>query len=566
MPSETLEELLSADERVRRYHAFVGRIRLQGQFLLDEAIERALNVRAPWTSPDTAVKAYRKQLSSSTFRIAGQPEALSYSQIREFMLVRQWLTGKLPTESDSACMCVHGNTRAVSPRGCSGIVENRIDKFAALALNMVVGNWIIETRERGYHSPRSRRNVLNSISDEIVNALIAAVKEEGVQVTRRAMLLKKRLLTATGKIKVSQTTGTDFHRRKIHPDCLWQRFSQVCSVILHLPVPFVYFDIQTFSFVDRLAPLTLTKDSSAEATARVPWCQAVETVKNGYASFSPVFVRLFEKLLNEGRIDAAPADGKQTGAFCSGGTPATGPFILMTHTGVKANVQTLAHEAGHAIHFLLAYEQGNLQYHPPLPLAETASLMGETVVFFHLLDQTESPHKVLEMLVEHLDSLVGTITRQVSFDRFEELVHETRLSGIVGDDEFDRLWLQSTKEFFGDEGDVFDDYAGIEKDWSTVHHFTKAPFYVYSYALADLLVGSLLAARTQNDGSDFEEKFISFLQAGDTADLETALRPFGLDPTTPSFWRDAIGMRLGTAVERAERLASELGYIEASRY
>ncbi|RQX67321.1 peptidase family M3 protein [Toxoplasma gondii CAST] len=506
MPSETLEELLSADERVRRYHAFVGRIRLQGQFLLDEAIERALNVRAPWTSPDTAVKAYRKQLSSSTFRIAGQPEALSYSQIREFMRSENQETR-------------HLGQQAIK----DGIVENRIDKFAALALNMVVGNWIIETRERGYHSPRSRRNVLNSISDEIVNALIAAVKEEGVQVTRRAMLLKKRLLTATGKVK-------------------------------------------TFSFVDRLAPLTLTKDSSAEATARVPWCQAVETVKNGYASFSPVFVRLFEKLLNEGRIDAAPADGKQTGAFCSGGTPATGPFILMTHTGVKANVQTLAHEAGHAIHFLLAYEQGNLQYHPPLPLAETASLMGETVVFFHLLDQTESPHKVLEMLVEHLDSLVGTITRQVSFDRFEELVHENRLSGIVGDDEFDRLWLQSTKEFFGDEGDVFDDYAGIEKDWSTVHHFTKAPFYVYSYALADLLVGSLLAARTQNDGSDFEEKFISFLQAGDTADLETALRPFGLDPTTPSFWRDAIGMRLGTAVERAERLASELGYIEASRY
>ncbi|CBZ55576.1 putative oligoendopeptidase F [Neospora caninum Liverpool] len=506
MRPETLEQLLSTDERVRQYYSFVDRIRTQGQFLLDETIEKALDIRAPWTSPDIAVKAYRKQLSSSTFRLAGQPDVFSYTQIRELM------------RSENQEIRHHGQ-QAIK----DGIVENRIDKFASLALNMVVGSWSIETRERGYPSPRSRRNVLNRISDEIVDALIAAVKKEGVELTRRALLLKKQLLTATGKIKA-------------------------------------------FSFVDRLAPLTLSRDSSMDANARIPWCQAVEKVKKGYASFSPVFVRLFENLLKEGRIDAAPAEGKQTGAFCSGGTPATGPFILMTHTGVKANVQTLAHEAGHAIHFLLAYEQGNLQYHPPLPLAETASLMGETIVFYHLLDQTDSPQKVLEMLIEHVDSLVGTITRQVSFDRFEELVHEARLSGIVGDEDFDQMWLQSTREFFGDEGDVFDDYAGIEKDWSTVHHFTKAPFYVYSYALADLLVGSLLAARSKNNGSDFEEKFISFLQAGDTADLETALRPFGLDPKTPSFWREAIGMRLGTAVERAERIAAELGYIEATGY
>lgn len=193
-------------------------------------------------------------------------------------------------------------------------------------------------------------------------------------------------------------------------------------------------------------------------TEVLSWQQTVDMVKDGYSSFSPVFVELFEKLLTEGRVDAAPTKGKQTGAFCSGGTPTTGPFILMSHTGSKQNVKTLAHEAGqrlwldigcslkqettsgsvaspfrcagtgHAIHFMLAYEQGHLQYHPPLTLAETASIMGEAIVFNHLLNQTNCKHRKLEMIVEHVDSLLGTIVRQISFDRFEVRLHFLTLS------------------------------------------------------------------------------------------------------------------------------------------
>jgi hypothetical protein len=48
---------------------------------------------------------------------------------------------------------------------------------------------------------------------------------------------------------------------------------------------------------------------------------------------------------------------------------------------------TLAHESGHGCHDILAYPQGILQFHPPLTLAETASIFGEMIVFRDLLDK-----------------------------------------------------------------------------------------------------------------------------------------------------------------------------------
>jgi hypothetical protein len=43
-------------------------------------------------------------------------------------------------------------------------------------------------------------------------------------------------------------------------------------------------------------------------------------------------------------------------------------------------------------------------------------------------------------------------------------------------------------------------------------------------------------------------------------DFATALAPFGLDPTSPSFWEDAINAHLGGLVEEAEALAEQLGF------
>ena len=49
----------------------------------------------------------------------------------------------------------------------------------------------------------------------------------------------------------------------------------------------------------------------------------------------------------------------------------------MNYTGKPRDVMTLAHELGHAVHGMLARGHHYLDFHPVLPLAETASVFGE---------------------------------------------------------------------------------------------------------------------------------------------------------------------------------------------
>lgn len=112
--------------------------------------------------------------------------------------------------------------------------------------------------------------------------------------------------------------------------------------------------------------------------------------------------------------------------------------------GTPHDVATVAHESGHGAHFILAYEQGILQYHPPLTLAEVASIFGEMIVFQDLLFKCETDEERLAMLLEKIDSIINSVVRQCSFDRFEQLVHESRLHGTIDDDEFDKYWIDAT--------------------------------------------------------------------------------------------------------------------------
>jgi oligoendopeptidase F len=128
----------------------------------------------------------------------------------------------------------------------------------------------------------------------------------------------------------------------------------------------------------------------------------------------------------------------------------------------------------------------------------------------------------------------------------------------------DSFWTQAVEEYYGkapkDGGDSpFDDFENSSHLWSYVHHFHDTPFYVYSYALADLVVGSLYK-NFQEKPDGFEDRLINLLSAGATKDIASALAPFGLDPTSPSFWVDALEAHLGSLINEAESITTQLGF------
>lgn len=241
-----------------------------------------------------------------------------------------------------------------------------------------------------------------------------------------------------------------------------------------------------------------------------------------------------------------------------------GPFQLLNFDGTKRDVATLAHESGHGCHDILAYDQGYLQYHPPLTLAETASIFGEMIVFRDLLDLASGPGERLSLLMSKIDDVINSVVRQCSFDYFEELAHGARERGELSAEELDGFWTRAVNEYYGVAGDEggdspFDSYEDISHLWAYVPHFHHVPFYVYSYAFADLVVGALYGSFLSKP-EGFEDRLLDLLRAGGTKDFAEALGPFGLRPDDPEFWAEALGAHLGGLVDEAEELARELGY------
>ncbi|MBI1364153.1 MAG: oligoendopeptidase F [Proteobacteria bacterium] len=480
---------IAANADLAKYRSLIADARVEKPFQLAPEVEAELAARGSFSAVGTAVKFYDRKSAGLTFTFLGK--TLNLESLLEYL-------SHDDEEVRRAAMIILND-------GLKGHAD-----VAALSLNAIAGNWFINNKRRGYKGLRDARNRSNKAPDAVVDALLNAIRTDGVVMSKRFYQLKKSIL--------KKTSG-----------------------------------LETFDWSSRNAKIT-----SGGKSDKVSWEEAVQIVHDGYAKFSKTMAGLFMQMVNEERIDVPSVPGKRGGAFCAGVTPEIGPFQLLNFNGTKRDVMTLAHESGHGCHDYFAYKQGTLQYHPGLTLAETASIFGEMIVFRDLLDKTASKEERLALLMSKIDDIINSVVRQASFDRFEELFHTARQDGEVSADEASGFWKQTVAEYYGEAGDVFDNYENIENLWAYVGHFHHVPFYVYAYAFADLLVGSLyLEYAKQPQG--FEQKLIDLLSSGGTVGLSEVLAPFGLDASAPTFWNDALKRHLGALIAEAEQLAADIG-------
>lgn len=507
MSQEDLDKHYGAEPGLAKYRAHVDEVRRQRPHNLAKDVERALTVRSPYAGTRPLVSFFDKELSLMRFDLGDKGGEEVNMEV---------LLSRMQSSPDA-------DFRARCLRALNDGLDGPVTRVAALSLSAVSGSWLIENKERKYATLRSKRNLDNNCPDDVVQSLLDGVKSAGVPLCKRYYALKKQILR--------QTQG-----------------------------------LETFRWSDRNAPIDFGKEEGKEE--KIGWDDAVSMVDRGYRKFSPRMADLFQGMVDDRRIDVPAVDGKKGGAYCAGVVPGVGPFQLLNFDGTKQDVATLAHESGHGCHDILAYKQGYLQYHPPLTLAETASIFGEMIVFRDLLGLASTSEERLTLLLSKIDDVVNSVVRQCSFDRFEELAHSARESGELSAEELDAFWMTVLTEYYGvskaDGGDSpFDSYDDADHLWSYVPHFHHVPFYVYSYAFADLVVGTLYAS-FQKEPEGFEDRLIELLAAGGTKDFAEALKPFGLDPTNPSFWEDALTAHLGGLVEEAESLAVSMGIMEGN--
>jgi oligoendopeptidase F len=369
-----------------------------------------------------------------------------------------------------------------------GDVLGKNARTFALITNTLAKDKEIEDRWRGFAHPISSRNLANFVEDDVVDALIAAVRGSYPSLAHRYYRLKAS-----------------------------------------------WFGVERLPFWDRNAPLPEDEDR------QIPWREAGETVLSAYGTFSPELAAIGERFFTGRWIDAPVRPGKASGAFAHPTVPSTHPYLLLNYQGRVRDVMTLAHELGHGVHQVLAARQGYLMADTPLTLAETASVFGEMLTFRALLGRETDPKRRKIMLAAKVEDMLNTVVRQIAFASFEIKVHDERREAELTPDRLGEIWLAVQRESLGPALSLDGPYRHY---WAYIPHFIHTPFYVYAYAFGDCLVNSLYAVY-QDAHQGFAQKYLELLRAGGTLRHRELLAPFGLDAADPSFWSKGLSVVAG---------------------
>jgi oligoendopeptidase F len=369
-----------------------------------------------------------------------------------------------------------------------GDVLGKNARTFALITNTLAKDKEIEDRWRGFARPISSRNLANFVEDDVVDALIAAVRDSYPRLAHRYYRLK---------------AG--------------------------------WFGVEQLPFWDRNAPLLEDEDR------QIPWREAGETVLSAYGAFSPELAAIGERFFTGRWIDAPVRPGKASGAFAHPTVPSAHPYLLLNYQGRVRDVMTLAHELGHGVHQVLAARQGYLMADTPLTLAETASVFGEMLTFRALLARETDPKRRKIMLAAKVEDMLNTAVRQIAFASFEIKVHDERREAELTPDRLGEIWLAVQRESLGPALSLDGPYQHY---WAYIPHFIHTPFYVYAYAFGDCLVNSLYAVY-QDAHQGFAQKYLELLRAGGTLRHRELLAPFSLDAADPTFWSRGLSVIAG---------------------
>ncbi len=349
--------------------------------------------------------------------------------------------------------------------------------------NSVIKDYNIERQKRGYDQPMDIMNIHNDLPNELVD-LLHEVTTESNHIVQKYYGIKKALL-----------------------------------------------GLETITLADIYAPLN--QDESV-----IEWDEAKAIVLDSFASFDSEFYNFALEMFDQKRLDIFPSKVKRGGAFCSSSSPDVRPYVMLNYLGKKRDVQTLAHELGHAIHAFYSSEQPLINYHAILPVCETASVFCEMLVMDALKKKAKTKEEKIGLLTTQLEDIFATSHRQNMFSRFEKQIHEKinqqRLSGA----ELSGLYTNELKLMFGDSVDIPDEYAW---EWSTIPHMLDVPFYVYSYNFGNLLVFGLYQLYL-DEGVTMIPKLKRILASGSSKSPVTILADEGIDILSPQFWRRSIAL------------------------
>jgi len=270
--------------------------------------------------------------------------------------------------------------------------------------------------------------------------------------------------------------------------------------------------------------------------------EAANFILKNFGNFSDELRDFAQTAFDNRWIDAEQRSGKRGGAFCMAVPGVKESRILCNFDGSLDQVMTIAHELGHGYHSFNMYqaEKTALQRQTPMTMAETASIMCETIVFNAVMKTINDPQEELALLETALISDSQVIVDIYSRFLFEREVFERRQNSDLSAEELSEIMEDAQAKTYGE---------GVDPDyrhkfmWTWKPHYYSAglSFYNFPYAFG-MLFGVGLYAIYQKRGEDFIPDYKELLSSTGSAPAAELAARFEIDIRDKKFWQDSLAV------------------------
>ena len=381
----------------------------------------------------------------------------------------------------------------------------QIDTSVAMALNNIKREVNIMMPLRGYKDALSKTLSQSNVSNETLNAMIDAIKDERENFRRYFKLKAKALGYKKG-----------------------------------LP------------FYEIFAPMgSLTRTYSFE--------EAKELILDVYKSFSDELYKMGKMAFENRWIDVFPHEGKVGGAFCASLDNHHESRVLTNFTGSLGDVQTLAHELGHAYHGHVIHNNAPLNRDYPMPLAETASILCQTLMAKKMINDIDEPNELLTVVEQSLQEDTQCIIDILSRFIFESDVLSKPIAQPLSSDDLCEMMLNAQDQSYGD---------GLDPDyrhpymWLCKSHYYSAGlnFYNWPYAFG-LLYAKGLYKEYLKDKEAFVKNYDQMLMKTGYMSVEDVASSMNIDITKKEFWLESLKF-IEEDIDLFEELLKKTNYIK----
>ncbi|MFD1780878.1 oligoendopeptidase F [Fredinandcohnia salidurans] len=280
----------------------------------------------------------------------------------------------------------------------------------------------------------------------------------------------------------------------------------------------------------------------------VTYEEASRYVLDAIQVMGPEYSKIMEEGIHNRWVDLADNVGKRSGAFCSSPYGAH-PYILMTWNNSMRNTFTLAHELGHAGHFVLAGRNQRISNNRPSRyFIEAPSTMNEMLLSRHILSQSNDEQMKRWVILQSLGTYYHNFVTHILEGELQRRIYELADKGTPITAKL--LCEQKTEllsTFWGDDV-VMDELAALT--WMRQPHYYMG-LYPYTYS-AGLTASTAASQMIQEEGQPAVDRWLSALKAGGTLKPLELMKLAGVDMSTPEPIKKAVAY-VGSLVDELER-------------